>query len=499
MDDHVPDIQMFGYSDRDTEAVLRWALSSHRDRWLPGDYTVTARDTSNGTVRIVSAPIAAFPAYFTFDRSGDPVVGTDVFTVARAAGLSWDWNLDAIRSMALFGYTTGSETLHPDVYRIPEDRIMELSGGRVHSRSAGFWDGDPAPTTARSTRQAVRQAFISDVASKPVLLSLSSGYDSRYLLALCLAEGILPRVVTIGAAESTDAQVASEITRRYGLPHECLALRPEEYLSFGQTISRVTSGTKTAKNWHTFLYSRQAGAVSKDEVHLVGSMGEFARSHFFYPLTGGRPARVADAGSVLASHLPARFAQGHWLARLQRRSRKFAGLSLVSRAGTRDLLRMAHEAAIPAADMATSLDQFYARRLVRHLVGNGLALYSVYTRPRSPFLHASVVQAVRGLPRSAKVNEMFPSEAIRELAPGLLDLPFNTPLCGERVSYSVFGRVRRLPDAREIILETQGLDSLISKREREALVESGSEEVFELLLTLAFAAVNSVSHTTEVI
>ena len=476
-------VEIFGYSDQAPDDILAWALHPKHMPRPSGDFTAVLRDDSGRAVSVASAPVAAFPAFATRARSGAMLVGGDVFDLAARAGHTWDWNLRAIRCMALFGHTIGSDTLHPEVHRLPEDSLVSFSGSDMDVSSLGFWDEPKKHVELEAAWRETRQALRRDTRGHPVLLSLSAGYDSRYLLAMCLADGLRPRCVTVGDPESTDVQLASEIARRHNLDHERIALTPSDYLEHGVEISRLTGGTKTAGNWHTYLYSRSAGSLSPDEVHLVGSNGEFARS-FYIDRLGSLAVRAA-------AKLPSGSAYAYWIARLERRSRLFGGLSLVSESGPLSISGLARRATLPAEGLADSLDQFYARQRVRHFIGNGLALYAANGSPRSPFLDSKVLRAVRGLRRGDKTANAYHRGGIHEVVPSLLDLPFNAPLLGPHRSFSVFDEVLRLPATADAILDSSGLDSLVPRSQRESVLRSGTTPEIELLLTLAFAARNA--------
>jgi Asparagine synthase len=425
--------------------------------------------------------IAAFPCYMAVDQRGRIHCGGDVFTVANKAGLAWDWNLHAIKCLALFGHTVGMDTLHPKVYRVPFDTALEAANPGTNEHSLGSWSSVASgSTTFNETLATLKDAFLRDVTGAEVLLSLSAGYDSRVLLSLCLDAGIRPRCVTMGYPDSTDVQVAEAVCSRLGLSHERIEISPEDYLTEGQEIARLTSGTKLAAHWHTYLYSRDSTSPS-NEIHLVGSNGEFARN-FYIPDRFG-PLRVMERS-------PANLFPLQWTARLEKRRAHFRSLPLVSSGGFWQSFSIARSLSHSRKNLGSALAQFYATQRVRHFIGNGLALYSAFGKPRSPFLDGAVVNAIRGLSTDQFNHDQFHKRIVQGLAPRLMEFPFNSPMSNETktIPYSPFPQVVAMPKTRDVVMEHSSLDDLVPQQSREHLLKMANVPVVDLLLTLAFAA-----------
>ncbi len=254
---------------------------------------------------------------------------------------------------------------------------------------------------------------------------------------------------------------------------------PSDFVRHGPEITRLTSGTKLAANWHTYLYAHAAGQ-QQDEVHLVGSNGEQAR-HYYLP--GGLPARAYEG-------LPGALFRAYWFARFERRRRHFGGWPGLLERGAADSWRLACAlASPPGRGLADRLADFYTSVRVRHFIGNGLALYASAGRARAPMLDGQVVEAFRGLPLEVKRDDRFHRTSTANLAPALAEVPYNTPVDGgsQVVGYSPFAAVLGLEAVREQIMDCPKLDELIGPADREALLRRGDPGCAELLLTLAFA------------
>ncbi len=490
--------ELRGYSPWSAEKIAREALEGRRraPSEMPGDFVVTARGVRAGrpVEAIITSAVAAMP-YFHARAGGAFVHGPSVFDVARRAGLAWRWNERAVRCLAWLGHTFGEDTLHPDVRRVPPDAVLLHDGERLELTHGSFWRGAFGAPRA-SLDEAVRafgEATDDLLAERPVV-TLSAGFDSRAVLARVLRAGVRPALLTMGRADATDRIVAAAIARDHGLDHHVVELHARDYLTHGKAIAAITSGTKTAGNWHTYLFSRHAAGLAPGPL-LGGTNGEFARTYY---RDKGAPARAFDLG-------PTRLATAYFAARIERRRRRFPfPLPFLRDAGPAAALALARDLGALVASAPSpldALDLFYATQRVRHFIGNGLALCAATKPPASPFLDARWIRAAGHLRRADKLGSRLHRRIIADNAPGLLRYPVHAepemareppPLYWRRrspeVSYNVFGEVIRLPAVRDLVVESRALDDLGPRAERERVFDHAHAESIELLLTLHFAA-----------
>jgi hypothetical protein len=457
-----------------------------------GDFVVGRHGASDGWAQ--SATVGASPWYYTVTAKGELFQGANVFDLCRDAKLKWDWNFLAIRQIATVGHTLGGETLHTKIHRLPSRTKLALVNGSallqdLGSLAAWEWDKTELDLSFRSLSSAFERCL--DTSREPIL-SLSAGYDSRLLLALCLRFGCSPTLVTMGASVASDVKVAAILARQVGLPGERIDVVGADYVKHGEEISHTTSGVKTAGDWHTWLYNKNIGV--SDRVHLVGSNGEFART--FYSDTITRSAAFRRTGRAGAAW--------YFRARALNRARKFSqATSIPSLAGLSSVLGSLHlpTQRYPAIAVA-ALDTFYATERVRHFIGSGLACYGQFSRPRSPFLDLDWMKPIAALRRDIKEQNRYHLAAIKHFAPALLDVPFNRdPDGGASVTYSPFSALSASKDLEELLIESAPLDFLLDRNSRmKSLSAAGAQRVnlVSLLLTMHFASLNAAKvHDTR--
>lgn len=397
-----------------------------------------------------------------------------IFERVAPSDKGWCWNERALASLAIFGHTLGTDTLCEGVARVPPAERASLDWGRDQTIDAAL--------------EALKNAFRGCIeGAAAVHLSLSAGYDSRLLLALCISEGVRPHLSVMGYEDSTDVVIAKALGEVVGLPVRRIELSANDYLRHGSQIAFDTSGLKTAMNWHTWLYSRALDA--RDGIHLVGSNGEFARSFF---LDSRRLNPLADVSPGWAAH-------AYWFARIQRRRRKFSRHNPILRSRRADASHLL-PAALGSLDWAPrnlmeTLDCFYTQQRVRHFIGAGLACYRAFGTPRSPFLDDDWIKTAARMTRHLKRDNHFHAEATRRLAPQLDALPYNKLVGGgQGPTYHPFAEVCRLAETEDIIVNSEAIDRWTTPSQRRAILEDHACDQLEersLWLTLHFAGTSA--------
>ena len=425
--------------------------------------------------------VSPFPLYALTSDAGQKVKDSVFALWKSTSSLDWHWNDSAILSMALLGHTAKEDTLHVDIRRLPaNDRGVEITRLGVRQCNTSGAVGAALQILVTSIRRAVEGE------TEAPVLSLSAGYDSRLLLAICLQLGIKPIVQTIEAPDSVDFQMARHISKSLSLEFVPVSISSEQYLEHGREISRDTSGVKTFADWHTWLYGHNSSL--RGRLHLVGSNGELARNFYF--------DSNIRAVNVLASKLPSIAAAFFLRLKSSARLRKYRILRnyLLSR-----MRRLYAATRIPDSPIMSStngtlsgLERFYTFERVRHFIGAGLVCYAKFGRPFSPFLHPAWIYYVSQLPWEQKSHSWFHRHAIAQLNPFLACLPFNpSTFDGASVSFNRVSQVIKSDQLRELLENNDELFDLFSlQRSRTRLRGRATFADLSLFATIHFAMEN---------
>ncbi|SFK76294.1 hypothetical protein [Methylocapsa palsarum] len=376
---------------------------------LPGHFAVHVE--TGGLSRLIGSRYGLAQCFYHFDGRRLHH-GADVRAVCRSAGLEWDWNWRALAAVSCFEHVLGEDSLHPLVSRLGAGEIVTVRNGSLETRVA------PAPEAERFADPAGAAIdalvnFVQTHGRENAVVSMSAGFDSRAILAAFLASGIRPRLISGGYG--TDVRMSKKIAAKYGLELEAIDLPLADFLDSRLDIARITSGSKTACNWHTYVYAKRARLNPDDQI-FIGSNGEFARTFYF---DRGAPFILAD---LLSRWTTPKF----WNAKLAR----FAQLpedgtnaALLDRLGPKQTEARAYLMRNYGGRLGDSMDEFYLRERVRNFIANGLALVGAFAKPRTPFVTTEWISAIRQTPRRMKLGNAWHRFAIAKLEPSLLAFP----------------------------------------------------------------------------
>lgn len=477
----VANFVVHGYSPLSCdELAARFVRDGHLAE-APGDFVcvIQGQDTHGiECTRLASSAVAAQPYFYGF-HEGRLIHGPSVLEVDRQIGAAWSWNPEAVNALFVFDHLLEDQTLHAAVRRVPQAAVVGVRNGELSIERHGGTFSSTARQRADFDEAfaALRDSFaeIAAAADGKLSLSLSAGYDSRLLLALCLANSCQPVVGTMGSRESTDMRIAGQIAAAEGLDHRRVEIDPDDYRRYAAEIVQLTNGTKSVGHWHTYIYSVKAG-LPTDGVHLAGANGEIARSYFLDKGALSQAVAWTDRW-MLGRFLALKFGVARRLGRGDIRS---FFLPCPDSTAAQAIAR-AVRATDGARGLLNRMDHFYVNQRVRHFIGNGLALYRSCYSTASPFLDHRFNRAASRLPRRWKLCSRFHREAIRRLAPRLLTYPTGDdgPPMGDQdvpfywlkkqhvTGYNPLGRLWEGDWVKQIVHDSPHLDQFMSREVRE--------------------------------
>jgi hypothetical protein len=493
----VKKLNLIGYSPWEPERILEAIKKGASVSNIPGDFVFIAE--GQGVTLLASSVVSALPYFYCQTPDGEALAHAEtVFDCCRLAGIKWEWNERALNCLAVLEHTLGNDTLHRRVKRVPPGAVIEFRAGKLRAHQGDLLgevaSGKHAEGGFLHAVETLERVVGEMSREGKVAISLSAGYDSRVLLALAGKLGIRPIVGTMGRSCSTDVKVAAAIARQLSLEHRVVEIQPADYLRYAKQIVRITSGTKTANHWHTYIFTRHV-EFPRDHVHLVGSNGEFVRSYYF---DKGVLSLLAEAApfDLVRPLLKLKYAP-------KRRMPVKAGRTLLPEKceGSFDTIPdYISSLTGTASTFGQRLDRLYSLHRVRHFIGNGLALYNSIIRTLSPFLDTRFVAAGAALPRRLKLNGRFHAKLINHISPQLTSFPVDDTgrAMSERgrpfywlrkrpsVGYSTFSDALELETVREIISESPRLDQFMERRSRQEAYGRKHQSLLAVLITLHF-------------
>lgn len=221
------------------------AVADHHDRLdeLAGHYTILSLRPEGGYA--VADPFN-FEALFLARDDDVTIVGNRSRLVAEILaahrGAPPRRNPELAAYVAWAGYPVGDRTGYCDVEYLPFGHTLDIAAGgcTVTPPARHYLAPDPArePTLDEAEAEIVATIqFAIDRSDEPPLLDLTGGKDTRLVLAVAMANGLMGevRVITRGLLENADTRVAREIVDRFDLDAVLPPLEPREL----DLVSRV--------------------------------------------------------------------------------------------------------------------------------------------------------------------------------------------------------------------------------------------------------------------
>jgi len=409
-------IMIFGYCIDDEETILNKFLTNgpYCLLGLSGDYVIVIENSSETFV--VSSTFAVTQYYYTVEN-GKFYHSDTVMEVLKQGGLQWQWNWRALADFVSLGQVLENETLHKAVFRVPASSILHFKYGKLNTKTIPW---DTLYPTMDATPEMALEVFNKEVeywVQPDSVVSISAGFDSRVILSSVLKTGCRPLLLTMGFDKSTEVQISKSISQSLGLELQQVVLNLGDYFQYGEEVTLLTNGTKSACDWHTYIYPKKSDQDIQ-RTFFVGTNGEFVRSAY---LNKGIVARIADTFTPLS--LPY-----FWKRKLKP---KFSGEELEGmnaefveqysgegyKQRLKRLMKLCHHQLLPG------LDRFFLEQRVRNFHGNGLKMNNASFQTRLPFLSKDWVAAVWNLGRNWKLGDNWHRFAIENNCPKLLDFP----------------------------------------------------------------------------
>ena len=249
-----------------------------------GRWAVIARQGAEGVV--FTDPAGLRQVHYAFDASGRAWCASQARTLAARLGLPADDEADEFgRSLYFRSYPEAfwpaDTTRYRSVRRLLPNHCLDLASGRT----ARFWPvrplrpgpvEDPVETVAALLQGTIQAAS----RRQPLALALSSGWDSRTLLAA--SRGIAGDLLTFtldnraGGVNGLDVRVARRLTGRLGVRHMVVDGRTPER----QFVDALQDSVDAPHRYCAGHVSGLLRDLPADRLAVTGNLSELGRSYF---------------------------------------------------------------------------------------------------------------------------------------------------------------------------------------------------------------------------
>jgi asparagine synthase (glutamine-hydrolysing) len=348
-------------------------------------------------------------------------VSTAAYLLASRLDGALDHEALAVQSQ--LGWQLGQRTLYAGVDKVKPSSMLKSSEGQIRT---DVFEDDPAPPTlhidaavanASRTLRAYLTGYLDD--HPDAILQLTGGLDSRILLsAIPPARRRGLRVLTLRVPGVPDLEIATALSRQFGMHHEVIFLDGLDDLDHCQAYERcITAAAQVDFMSDPLAHASLSFAESRAEAgpRLSGLGGEVARGFYYHglrqnaPVTRRRARRLAawrmfTNESVEPGGLDPEFAS--W-------ARDFA---------MKDVCRILEESGLP---WFPATDLLYLGHRMQRWAGVLSSAVSMDRRVVNPMLDDRFLRIARGLSPQDKRNARFLSRLLLALDRDLAAIPLD--------------------------------------------------------------------------
>jgi hypothetical protein len=204
-------------------AVARQQFDLFRE--LLGTFVIVVDEPLKGRLTIVSDVLGIRPLFLT-QQGSRFVFGSDVWTLFHAGLITPAVDYDAVGAWLAYGFNCTNGSLFEGVRRVPAGAAVVLERGRATTISYAPFEIDSRARTTEQAADDIHGIVSSDVETllaeeSRIVVPLSGGFDSRYLLALCKGHSAGIDVVNVRFSPQ-EGDVADRVADVLKVPVETL-------------------------------------------------------------------------------------------------------------------------------------------------------------------------------------------------------------------------------------------------------------------------------------
>ena len=237
-------------------------------------------------------------------HSHPPVVGHDARKL-ETKNSKRSYDEEALREVAMAGYVTGSNTLVSSISQLEAGEVRFWCRNTSEIKSAfsyRHWPTEIIENCTKAQHERLGQVIDSAIVrtmnfagSRPIIVPLSGGLDSRFVLTKLVEHGYGPlQAISYGPKNNPDAEIARLVSKRLRIPWTYLKTPINNYRALlgSELLNRYweySDGLSTVPNHQDLIpliTMAKAGDLPENSIIVNGQTGDF--------LTGGHiPAALA--------------------------------------------------------------------------------------------------------------------------------------------------------------------------------------------------------------
>jgi hypothetical protein len=231
------------------EVVAQRRFSRFRE--LLGTFVAIVDEPLEHRITFVSDVLGIRPMFIGQYR-GQFVFGSDVWALQQAGVTAGECDYGAVSSWLAYGYNCTGASLFADLRRLPPGAAVVIQDGRVSDIPYVEFDTTGQARTGDRTSDDIHEIVSASMKAllagqSRLTVPLSGGYDSRYLLALCLSAGApIERIINVRFT-GQEGEVAERVAAILNIPMETFPVDTSVWDLYDEVHHFVADGFPVSK------------------------------------------------------------------------------------------------------------------------------------------------------------------------------------------------------------------------------------------------------------
>ena len=268
-----------------------------RFRELLGFFVVIVDEPRRQRISFITDVLGVRPIFLA-KQNGRIIFGSDVWPIQKAGLIRGIIDYDAVTAWIAYGYNCTDGSLFAELSRLPPGSVVVFQDGQrtecPYARLEAKSQIVPAEKASEDLHEIVLSTVKTLLANHPrVSIALSGGYDSRYLLALCLLS--LPKTsidcATVGTIE--EGHIAYQVAEALGVSLKDLPVRDSVWDLYDHVYHFTADGFPISK-FVTYCIAQQYPGIPMVNGFLGDSLMRGSHDRFLGKLETEWSGNLAD-------------------------------------------------------------------------------------------------------------------------------------------------------------------------------------------------------------
>lgn len=394
---------------------------------IRGSFVAVVSNLGDGSLTLITDRFATQPLYLCWHEE-ICYFASQLKAILAVVPIPAEIDRQSVATMLSIGEVVGNRTLIAGIQTLPAATCLTLSKqGRQYRQYWQYIYDESLDSDWQSSVERVGQALNTAVArnvrnASSLVVPLSGGLDSRFVLDLACQNEVKPTAYTWGTEGCRDIRYAQDIARRLECHHEAKIFKADYLASMADRGVWLTEGQTPATNFHVIPYVDMLVSRGHDLL-LDGFAGDVVLGGNFIADAWLDSNDLDDAAGAIWNWRRKGFDSG-W---------QPEGLGEI-RGGAKTVFMESYSGYLGRTPMDKAMAFLIDNRL-RRTTNCGTEIFRSRLKTRQPFMDADFMESISVLPHRWRKRHRFYLDVMKRFAPLSAGAPYQRTMLPASLPY----------------------------------------------------------------